>query len=450
MYSDVVIDVQNVSKCFEIYPRPQDRLRQFVMPRVRQTLKRAPRNYHQEFWALHDVSFRVERGQAVGIIGQNGSGKSTLLQIITGTMTPTGGTVNTDGRIAALLELGSGFNPEFTGRENVYLNARLLGLSRAQTDDKFDIIAGFADIGDFLDQPVKTYSSGMMVRLAFAVQVAVETEILIIDEALAVGDARFQLKCFRRLDELKAKGTTILFVSHSTEMVRSFCDHGLLLNHGRALYWGDAKTATIKYMQLLFPERQPVAEVAVPDEPPAPAAALAPLTPVKHDGILHFQPADFKGQIFGEGGANLEWLTITGIDDPNILPGKNTITIKGRYNWDIGLATQLASAGGYNPDITFSAALADRRGVYLFGCNGFDYGLPVDCRVDGTATIELTIDLPYVTPGDYFLTIAIALGSHDHHVQLRWYDAITQLHSVKADKHVYGTFAIDYTMKRIA
>lgn len=200
---DITIQVDGLSKCFKIYDRPRNRLKQLVFPRLQSAIGRNPVSYHRNFWALRDVSFDVKRGQTVGIIGQNGSGKSTLLQIITGTMAPSQGTVNIQGRIAALLELGSGFNPEFTGRENVYLNGSLLGLSRAQIEQSFDYIAAFADIGEHLDYPVKTYSSGMMVRLAFAVQVAVETEVLIIDEALAVGDARFQLKCFKRLEELK-------------------------------------------------------------------------------------------------------------------------------------------------------------------------------------------------------------------------------------------------------
>ena len=160
------------------------------------------------------------------------------------------------------MELGSGFNPQFTGRENVYLNGHLLGLSTKQIENKFDYIAAFADIGEYLEQPVKTYSSGMMLRLAFAVQIAIETQVLIIDEALAVGDARFQLKCFRRLEEIKQQGTTILFVSHATEMVKSFCDFGLVLNAGKAIYWGDAKTAAVKYFEILFPERSQSEDVS--------------------------------------------------------------------------------------------------------------------------------------------------------------------------------------------
>lgn len=197
--NEIAIKVQNLSKCYHIYDNPRDRLKQFVAPRLQRLTWQHPKQYFREFWALKDVSFEVKKGETVGIIGRNGSGKSTLLQMICGTLTPTQGSIETNGRIAALLELGSGFNPEFTGRENVYMNASVLGLSNKEIDARFDDIVAFSDIGDFIEQPVKTYSSGMMVRLAFAVIAHVDADILIIDEALAVGDAFFTQKCMRFL-----------------------------------------------------------------------------------------------------------------------------------------------------------------------------------------------------------------------------------------------------------
>lgn len=240
MSSDLAIQVENVSKCYPIYDKPKDRLLQGIFHGKKQ--------YFREFWALHDVSLEVKKGESVGIIGRNGSGKSTLLQIITGTLSPTSGTVRTDGRIGALLELGSGFNPEFTGRENVHLNGALLGLSREQIDEKFDLIASFAGIGKHMDQPVKTYSSGMLVRLAFAVQVQIEPDILIIDEALAVGDAVFQHKCARRLHELRERKVTLIFVSHDPGAVATFCDRGLLLDGGKSIAMGTAKEIIELYL----------------------------------------------------------------------------------------------------------------------------------------------------------------------------------------------------------
>lgn len=225
MSSDnIAIKVENLSKCYHIYDRPQDRLKQYIIPRMQRFVGKQPKNYFREFWALKDVSFEVKKGETVGIIGRNGSGKSTLLQIICGTLTPTSGTVETRGRVAALLELGSGFNPEFTGRENVYMNGAVLGLSKEEIDARFDDIAAFADIGQFIDQPVKMYSSGMYVRLAFAVAVHIEPQVMIVDEALSVGDIRFQNKCLRRLSEFKESGCSILLVSHNPAMIESFCD----------------------------------------------------------------------------------------------------------------------------------------------------------------------------------------------------------------------------------
>lgn len=254
MSSEIAIKVENLSKCYEIYDQPRDRLKQFLLPRLQRLVAQPPRQYYREFWALKDISFEIKKGEAVGIVGRNGSGKSTLLQIITGTLAPTAGSVSTQGRIAALLELGSGFNPDFTGRENVYLNGALLGFSNEQIDEKFDAIAAFADIGQHLDQPVKTYSSGMLVRLAFAVQVQVEPEILIVDEALAVGDALFQKRCFQRIEKLISDGTTLLFVSHDQESVRTLTNRALLLNKGKAAAWGLSSEVVLEYRKLLHDE----------------------------------------------------------------------------------------------------------------------------------------------------------------------------------------------------
>jgi lipopolysaccharide transport system ATP-binding protein len=230
MGEKIVISLKNISKCYKRYARPVDRLKEILLP---------DRSYAQEFWALRDINLEVPQGETLGIIGQNGSGKSTLLQIIAGTLTPTTGEVFVNGRVSALLELGSGFNPEFTGRQNVFFNGQILGLSREEIEAKFDEIAAFADIGDFIDQPVKTYSSGMFVRLAFAVAVSVNPDILIVDEALAVGDIYFQQKCFERIRSLRDLGTTLLFVSHDSTAVHKLCNRALLMETGALIL--DAK-----------------------------------------------------------------------------------------------------------------------------------------------------------------------------------------------------------------
>ena len=240
-----MISVRNIGKMYRLFDQPKDRLKE-------QLLWRFGKRYSREFWALKDISFEVKKGETVGLIGRNGSGKSTLLQVICGTLTPTHGTIETRGRIAALLELGSGFNPEFTGRENVYMNAAVLGLSKKEIDARFDDIATFADIGDFIEQPVKTYSSGMVVRLAFSVAINVDPEILVVDEALSVGDELFQRKCFSRIEAIKSSGATILFVSHSGATIIELCDRAVLIDAGEKLAVGVPKQIVGSYQKLLY------------------------------------------------------------------------------------------------------------------------------------------------------------------------------------------------------
>lgn len=249
---ELSIHVEGLTKRYEVYAQPVDRLRQMALPMLRRSLRMSERVYFNEFWALRGVNFDVYRGETVGIVGRNGSGKSTLLQIICGTLTPTAGWVDVHGRVAALLELGTGFNPEFTGRENVYLNATVLGLSRTEIDARFDDIAAFADIGEFIEQPVRTYSSGMYVRLAFAVAVSVDPEILVVDEALSVGDELFQRKCFARIETIRANGATILFVSHSARAVVELCDRAVLIDGGEMLAQGEPKQIINCYQKLLY------------------------------------------------------------------------------------------------------------------------------------------------------------------------------------------------------
>ncbi|MFG0595493.1 MULTISPECIES: ABC transporter ATP-binding protein [Delftia] len=248
MSSDIAISVSNISKRYEMYANPKDRLLQFFSLRSKQ--------YFEEFWALRNVSFSVGKGETIGILGRNGSGKSTLLQIIAGTLAPTSGEIKTNGILTALLELGSGFNPEFTGRDNVYLNGTILGLSREQMDSHFDNIASFADIGLHLDQPVKTYSSGMVVRLAFAVQACISPQILIVDEALSVGDEKFQRKCFDYIERLRGNGCSILLVTHSTATVEKFCQRGVLLHKGEVHGVGPAKEIVDQYHALLYSDER--------------------------------------------------------------------------------------------------------------------------------------------------------------------------------------------------
>ena len=259
MSSDIAIKVSNVSKHYQIYDNPLDRLKQSIY--------RGRKQFYKEFKAIENVSFEIKKGETVGIIGRNGSGKSTMLQIICGTLTPTAGMVETYGRIAALLELGSGFNPEFTGRENVYMNCALLGLSPEETDARFDDIAAFADIGDFIEQPVKTYSSGMYIRLAFAVNIVSEPDIMVVDEALAVGDMSFQAKCMTALTRIQHGGATVLFVSHDVDSVKSLCSRAIYLENGIVKTIGKASDVAelyIRDMREVMNEEQSECAGAVP------------------------------------------------------------------------------------------------------------------------------------------------------------------------------------------
>ena len=250
--SEIAVSLENVFKCFKRYAHPVDRLKDLLLPNQSRADK---------FWALQNINLEIPRGETWGIVGRNGSGKSTLLQILVGTLTPTGGKVNVAGRVSALLELGSGFNPEFTGRQNVFFNGKILGLSRREIEAKFDEIAAFADIGDFMDQPVKTYSSGMFVRLAFAVAINVNPDILVVDEALAVGDEVFQRKCFSRIEAIQKAGGTVLFVSHSASSIIELCDRAVLMDHGEILLQGTPKFIVSKYHKLIYAPEDKLATI---------------------------------------------------------------------------------------------------------------------------------------------------------------------------------------------
>ena len=293
MSCDVLISAETLGKCFRQYDRPSERLKQFVLPPLRRRLKFSAKTYGQEFWALANVTFKIRRGESVAIIGQNGAGKSTLLQLICGTLQPTTGRIDTGGRIAALLELGAGFDPDFTGRQNARLNLAILGLSAQQTEDKMEAIRAFSDIGEFFDRPVRTYSSGMFVRLAFAIAIHVEADLVVIDEALAVGDARFQAKCIARLQALKDEGVTLLFVSHSVTTVRALCDRAIWLKDGNLIADGVSRDVTSQYIESLF-DRGQIPKTTVSGTPDfadgevwlKPATMNAPIIRHRHDSII--------------------------------------------------------------------------------------------------------------------------------------------------------------------
>jgi lipopolysaccharide transport system ATP-binding protein len=415
----VAIRVNGVSKCYHLYEKPQDRLRQSIYPRLQRILGREPTAYAREFWALKDISFEVKKGETVGIIGRNGSGKSTLLQLICGTLAPTIGTIETHGRVAALLELGSGFNPEFTGRENVYMNASLLGLSKEEIDGHYSDIVAFADIGDFVDQPVKTYSSGMMVRLAFAVHAQVSPDILIVDEALAVGDVKFQAKCFNQLNKLKDNGTSILLVTHSSEQIVTHCTSAILLEDGKILQAGPPRSVVNQYMDLLFGKEKSVESAAgqassLGNEVPLLESALS----VTEDVFCTrpgYNPYEYR---WGDCGASiLDFMLFADgqSSPPSICPGQRV---------DLALSVKFLR-DLMNPIL--GVTIKTKEGVTVYGANSDtlkNESFKSFGRCGQVAYVKASFCCR-LAPGDYFISVGIAtrhredITPHD-----RRYDAI--------------------------
>ena len=402
MYSDAILSVKNLSKIYRIYRNPIDRIRELYSIRRRA--------YHDKFSALEDINFEVFRGETVGIIGPNGSGKSTLLEIIAGTLSPTTGSVEKEGTIAALLELGAGFNPAFSGRDNVYLNASILGIPKQQVEERFSDILSFADIGEFIDHPVSTYSSGMYVRLAFATAISTDPNILIVDEALAVGDIRFQRKCFRRFQEMQDEGRTILFVSHAVELVQAHCSRAIFLNHGRVCEAGDPKIVIQAYLEHLFgPEQK------------TPLQSQDHETPSTNDPVL---PSG-RGE-----------LTLPSSEQPqdDLCPLRRTYN-KNEYRWgdrraeifdyrlvsergtdqshfQAGEEIQLIMQVRYRDDLTgiiYGCTIKTVDGQVVFGANTRNRQMDVITRKrNETVDIRFNLSLDMI-PGDYFVSLGVAL-----------------------------------------
>jgi len=422
-YNDIAIRVTKLSKCYEIYSAPRDRLKQFVAPRLQRLVRKSPKQYFREFWALKDLSLEVKIGQTVGIIGRNGSGKSTLLQMICGTLSPTSGSVQTNGRIAALLELGSGFNPEFTGRENVYMNASVLGLRNDEINARFDDIVSFADIGDFIEQPVKTYSSGMMVRLAFAVIAHIDADILVIDEALAVGDTFFTQKCMRFLREFMQRGT-VLFVSHDTASIKSLCTHVIWLDHGNVMQEGSPKEVCESYLEASYEAQQgksTTRQKAIKRPKPTISLGDQPTEPVPQSGLPNdIRVFDFNPDAasFGKGGATIGgvYLLDENANSLTWINGGETVILK----IEAQVHRELDS-----PILGFF--IKDRLGQMLFGDNTYlaYRENPISCSADDELRATFAFKMPLLPAGDYSVTAAIATGTSQNHEQQHWiHDAI--------------------------
>lgn len=440
MSSEIAVKVENLAKHYQIYDKPHDRLKQFVMPLVRRLAGKPAKQYFREFSAIHDMSFEIKKGEAVGIIGRNGSGKSTLLQMICGTLTPSSGSIQTNGRVAALLELGSGFNPEFTGRENVYMNASILGLNKAEIDMRFDAIVAFADIGDFIEQPVKTYSSGMYVRLAFAVIAHVDADILVVDEALSVGDAVFTQKCMRFIRSFQGKGT-LIFVSHDIASVQNICKSAIWIKQGKIEQMGTAKAISEAYLQYTLQEIY------------GEEATLTSITPVANTDqslpVADSEPvidygaeASVRDNMQTANGWKTAQADIVSVMLAHLSPGKTAGVFEGgeRVRMSIRAKTQIPLK---NPIIGF--LVRDRLGQDLFGENTLAFTELVSTPIDAGMMFEGSFEfrLPMLPNGLYAVMVSVADGDAHENVQHHWmHDAL--IINVSSSKIRYGLVGIPF------
>ncbi|OOG48539.1 ABC transporter ATP-binding protein [Rhodanobacter sp. C01] len=372
--NDIAIQVSNLSKCFQIYDKPSDRLKQYVVPKLYRPLHRVSKAFpainvstpmfYREFWALRDTSFEVRKGETVGILGRNGSGKSTLLQLICGTLQATSGTVETHGRIAALLELGSGFNPEFTGRENVHMNGAILGLSEDEINARFDDIAAFADIGQFMEQPVKTYSSGMYLRLAFAVNILSTPQIMVVDEALAVGDMAFQAKCMTALSRLQDSGTTVLFVSHDLGALKGLCSRGIYLEHGAIVEIGPASEVAEHYNRRMREEMNAACASASSSASTEMAVAASAGEPALGSMVEFKAGKEFESRVscfrYGDGGAKIRFAELLDEDGNPIDEVGFNQAIQIRIHFEASTNENLVSVNYY---------VLDDKKIYILGAD---------------------------------------------------------------------------------
>jgi lipopolysaccharide transport system ATP-binding protein len=416
MSSDIALRATHLSKCYQVYSTPHQRMLQSIVPRLQRVARlvgsnSAPRKYFREFWALRDVNFTARRGEMVGIIGRNGSGKSTLLQMMCGTLTPSEGSTEVKGRVAALLELGSGFNPEFTGRENIYLNGSVLGLTHAEIDDRIDDIIAFADIGDFVDQPIKTYSSGMSMRLAFSVIAHVDANVLIVDEALAVGDAFFQQKCMRWLRSFREKGT-VLFCGHDIGAVMNLCDQAIWLEKGEVRDQGETKSVCEAYLASIHAQAAGLAQEAPKKRVPK-ARTPSKLRAASADQLIQIMEFDPDSASYGSGGATIVQVKMTKPD------GSELGLIRGGEEVQVTLRVK-ANASIERPIVGFH--IKDRLGQWLLGENTYLPYRDSPIRLDAGMELEarFAFDLPLLRTGPYALAAAVASGTIDNHVQHHW------------------------------
>lgn len=395
-----IITIENIVKKYNLYARPQDRFRE--------AMGFKKKSFHSDFYALNDINFDVKQGETVGIIGTNGSGKSTLLKIITGVLNPSQGKVHVHGRVSALLELGAGFNQEYTGLENIYLNGRMMGYSRKEMEGKVDAIIEFAEIGEFINQPVKTYSSGMFARLAFAVAINVEPDILIVDEALSVGDLFFQNKCFKKFEELKSRNVTILFVSHDIASVRQMCSRVLWIEKGSQIIFDKSDKVCDMYMDM---KRKDMNKTFIGDEKEDGEYLEGK---DKHGNAMFPRIAWKESSIYSEK-LQIESAFITNNKGVvNVLETDNnyTIHVVVRLNEDID-------------KLIVGVVVENNKGIPLYDLNNYiNAGKVIQGNRGQIIEVEFKFKLPRIMKGQYLMSAAVAKGTQDQHIMLTWLHGI--------------------------
>ena len=420
MDKNLAISVQGVSKIYKLYDKPIDRLKEAV--------SLTHKSYHRDFFALSDISFDVKKGETVGIIGTNGSGKSTILKIITGVLSPTTGTAEVSGNISALLELGAGFNSEYTGLENIYMNGTMMGFSRQEMERRMDDILRFADIGDFVNQPVKTYSSGMFVRLAFALAINVDPEILIVDEALSVGDVFFQAKCYRRMEEMMQNGTTILMVSHDMGSIIKYCDKVVLLNRGHFVAQGEAGKMVDLYKKILANQTDELAEALIEEKKEALGLPVeATVSDKRMKDRMNLNP---EVQEYGDGRANFEdfgTLDARG-NVTNLLLKGEMFTIRERVRFHAPIE---------NPIFTYT--LRDKKGTDITGTNTLFEGTEIKPVKDGDVYTVSFRQKMNLQGGEYLLSMSCTgYENGEHVVYHRLYNVLSL--TVISNKNTVGFY----------
>jgi lipopolysaccharide transport system ATP-binding protein len=438
-----IISVQDLSKSFRLYAKPSDRLKEALLPW---------RTWHSPFFALQDINFEIKAGEHLGILGVNGAGKSTLLQILAGVLTPTSGTVDVNGRLACLLELGAGFNPELTGRENVTFQMQIYNLSDREIQKKIIEVEAFAEVGEFFDQPMKIYSSGMFVRVAFASAILTDPDILIIDEALSVGDSRFQKKCYDQLNALKQRGTTVILVTHDIFGAKANCSRLLLLHKGKLIANGNPEDVITEYMHILYPSTNEHGGAGDTSKLSENLTVSSPVREINTNENIYNVDLSKDINRWGRGGATLESMRFFGLLPTNRFIKGQKIIIECDYRFEPSILCTLAAEEGVVPELAIGMRIDAANGMPLCDFSSVLIGsgkLNFDVAEDKFATFRFEGILPNLAPGDYFFTPEVSIGHKDSYLPIVVNENAAILQCDRTEL-IVGLFKPEYTVQRIS